>query len=682
MDREEAIAELERRRKNRISKEEAIAELARRKSLQAIQQPAAQSKRQGFGAIAGDALSGALEAIPAAGHMLWNLPGQAYESTKQLFTDPKRAGQNILGGLASGGAGLLNAPGNTRDYLVERGILGEDFPSARLPENIMPQNYDYRQGVGLQDNQKGDELLYGLSQFAPNAFTGVAAPALWGIGQNENPVTAQLVPPTFKVGGKVIKHGGKILKDFDLTPSGLIAKYTKDNISLKELADNLRAAEGTETPLGDVLKSPKLKKKYENDLASKAGWDVEQTYLRINEQMQQKAESLLNERLGENAPPGDTNPFVKDLLTEAYKDHTEVKNNLYNEVTNTSHGENFNLELPRFYKSIAGDVTSLLESPMFLSDVKLVAAFNELLGVSGATPTIKGAKFFANKLESEANALKNPDPTSRSIKSLYNRVANAIREDVNNQIAQKGSKKLQEQYKIAEDYYKDEFVQFLDKDLYKILDESKDAQAIVREIIQPGESKDAYTLISKVQKILPENQKNLLGYSYLRQAIDKEGVLQPTKMNQLIKKLGNRQFEALFPDSSTRQALLDFSKLRNMNVEAANYLANPKTGARNQQMISDFMKYLPEAVGGGLGGTSGGTMGALLGVVATRVARTATDKYLAKILTDPNFRNKVGKKITKYKGKESNKKKIKLNKPTKDLIVGSSLAANKDEDKK
>lgn len=163
-------------------------------------------KKAGFEKVSSDVLSG-IGAVPGA---LWDigtsLPGQVIAGGKQLLTDPKRTGQNIIAGLGSGGAGLLNAPANVRDYLVDAEILPEKYPNLRLPENILPKDYDYRRGAGLNEMQKGDELSYGLSQLAPTAFTGgvPSALALHAIGQKENPVTAALLPGAAKKAVKIV----------------------------------------------------------------------------------------------------------------------------------------------------------------------------------------------------------------------------------------------------------------------------------------------------------------------------------------------------------------------------------------------------------------------------------------------------------------------------------------------
>lgn len=627
----------------------------------------------GAGRVAKDVWEG-VKAVPGAiGGMLTELPEQLWESGKQAISNPKRAGQNILSGLASGGAGLLNAPANAVDYLRDEAKILPDWVQGTHTQN---QDYDYRAGVGLEGQEKGDELIYGLSQFAPNVAPALMNPAgamaLHAVGQKENPVTGALIPGTIKGVAKAVPKVVKAIKNTDLSPSGVVAKYTKNNLSLSELADNMRAAEGTNTPLGDVLKSPRMKKGFENDLAVNADWEVENTYRKINEQIQNKTNELINEKLGKDAPSGDPNPFIKELLEKAYKDNRTVKNNLYNAANERAQAEGFGLDLNDFEIFAKENAQAINESPLLKANADFKKQFNLLSGFQETTeaipsaivgtngrplvsrinrPSIRDANIIANDLyDTGRGMLKSPNAIDRQQGNLYLTLAKKLREGVEASIKERGSPELKKQYDIAKDYYKDEFVQFLDKDLYKLLEEGKDAQTIVREIIKPGAANDKSSLIRKVQEILPKDQKNLLGYSYLRGALSKEGVLQPAKAKQLIKALGNRQFIELFPDAEIRQAMLDFTKLHDMNTEAVSFLANPKTGARNVKAMNSLRKFISSAgVGGASGAVIGGTLGGFLGIPLTIIGKNITSKYLAKILTEEGFREKVAEKIKKTK---------------------------------
>lgn len=90
------------------------------------------------------------------------LPGEAYGGAKQILTNPKRAAQNIGGGFGDVGHGLLSSLGNVRDYLAKKDLISKNAPSLRLPESILPKDFNYQEALGRQGQQKGDALLAGL----------------------------------------------------------------------------------------------------------------------------------------------------------------------------------------------------------------------------------------------------------------------------------------------------------------------------------------------------------------------------------------------------------------------------------------------------------------------------------------------------------------------------------------
>lgn len=710
MNKDEAIAELARR--HGVSVEQERARLASKKIPQqkninqannpidvlksiglekeaANLESQAPIKRKGLAGVATDIAKGAYNAIPAGVEFAFNLPGDIYEAGKLAFTNPELAKRNVKAGSASAIGGLLSTPGNVVDYLREK-ELAPSWLEAMRPENVglLGKDFDYRAAEGLGEPMRGEQFIYGGSQFVPNLAFGKLSPAAWASGQGENPVTAQLMPKVahevVKPAISTIKKTASAAKNMDLTPSGQIAKYVKNNISLSELADNVRAAEGTNTPLGDIVKSPYLKKKFENELPYKVPYETEQALKQINEQIQQKADKLMFDEIGKGLPDQDTNPMVKDVLRKAYEDNRKIKNNLYKEATQLALDENLQLDFNDFNKLVKDNMSAIEESPLLKNNSDFRKLFNKLAGLTTEEninipektsaivnefgrpavieaasektlrPTITEANVIANDLyDTGQQMLRSPNAIDRQQGNLYVKLSNALRGDVDKSIQTKGSSALKEAAREAKAYYKDDFVQFLDKDLYRLLDETKDPNVIVRNIIKPSKKVDNSALIEKVQNVLPANQKGLLGYTYLRGAIDKNGILQPALLKQQINSLGVRQFEALFPDAKMRQAILDFTKLHNMNSEAASYLLNPKTGQRNLGFIKELVSYIPEGLVAGGSAASGGIVGGLLGLVATKMAKTASNKYMLQLLTSEEFRNKVGEKIKQRKAQTS-----------------------------
>ncbi len=632
-------------------------------------QPFPEPETKGFSGVGEDILSGIadLRHIPAAiGHMA----SQAIPQIEGIAENsPQRFGQNILAGLGDMGRSLLNIPGNVVDYGHKKEIIPDWVRAWKPSEEI--QNFDYAKGVGLEDERPGDALARALPELIGYGAAGEAGTAgkllrnvqragaygTQSVAHNNNPVTAALAGPALEGFAALLKGGGKLAKNLDLTPSGRIAKGAEGLLSPEELAANVRAAEGTNTGLGNVIGSPQLAKKLTGEIlpASSIADEVLNT---TRGQLEDRAAGIANKG-GKNV--GDANDLTKSLLDASFKQSQTIKNTLYNDVTELATKEGFNLELPKFNEAVGSNISQLLESPMLQADAELTSAVKNLIGAGNKLPDIKGAKYIASRFESEASALKQPDAQSRALKGLYNRAANALRSDVREQIAQKGSGALKDAFNDAEGYYANEFAQFLEKDIYKLLDESKDPQALVHEIIKPSKTLDKHSLIDKVTEILPEGQKDLLGNTYLSRAIGKDGVIQPGEVDKLIKALGARQFKSLFPDAAERQALLDFQRLKNMNTEAINRWFDPKTGNRNNAMLA---KLYGAAKGGTVGSVIGGAVGTYVGApvlgstiggAAGAFGKTMNANRLAKMLTSEEFRNKVVAKIQNKASKGGSK---------------------------
>jgi hypothetical protein len=117
---------------------------------------------KGFKGVASDALSKSIETLMGLPSAVMNLPGEAYGAGKQALTDHTRALQNVGAGFGELGHGILSAPGNVRDYLAKKDIISQNAPSMRLPESMLPKDFDYAQAAGIRGQQPGDALLRGI----------------------------------------------------------------------------------------------------------------------------------------------------------------------------------------------------------------------------------------------------------------------------------------------------------------------------------------------------------------------------------------------------------------------------------------------------------------------------------------------------------------------------------------
>lgn len=117
---------------------------------------------KGFGGIASDAYNKAIQTALNIPENIMNLPGEIYGAGKQVLTEPKRALQNVGAGFGELGHGILSAPGNVRDYLEKKDVVSKNAPSLRLPESILPKDYNYAESLGVQGEQPGDLALRGV----------------------------------------------------------------------------------------------------------------------------------------------------------------------------------------------------------------------------------------------------------------------------------------------------------------------------------------------------------------------------------------------------------------------------------------------------------------------------------------------------------------------------------------
>ena len=644
----------------------------RRQELQAQNMMEPEEERQstkGWGAVGRDVKESVKNVYPELLEMVKNLPGQAYGASKQLLTDPARFGKNIGAGLGEGGHGLLSTPGNIRDYLSERGIVSEESPSFRLSEKVLPKEYNYPKGVGIEGEESGDELIRALSGSAPYVAAGEMgafgtlgrmgtrslAQGSYQAGQNQNPLTAALMVP----GAEVPIRGA--LSARNLKPTNLF----RGHLDPQELLSNVEAAEGTNTPLGRIIGSPSLSHAFENATKDVPFAGGEQILSDVAGQVEGRGESIMGQ-LGKKVGSQDPNELVKSLMDKAYKEQTKIKNDLYRPVSELAKSENFQVELPTF-TILARNTSKFIEdSPLLKTDPAFRSAYNKMLGyvdpvieieskILGENkkplisktirPSIAESKMVANRLESEGRRnLRSPLDSDRATGNLYINLAESLKNDINEGINTRGSPELKKAYRTAETNYSKNFSPFLDKEIYKYLGPEKDAQTIVNEIIKPGTT-DKYKEIQKVQKLLPKDQQNTLGFSYLSKAFDKEGKLNPKQLAQQVNRLGPRQFKALFPDETIRKQIINYGKLRGMNEEALSAMANPKTGWRNKKLLQGI------AAGVVLGHTDP-LIGALIGA-----AVVGGSKYFNHLVTSEKFRqNFVEKMITNDLSKKETRK--------------------------
>lgn len=624
-----------------------------------------QKSGMGFKGIGQDILKGVSDVPSALYGFAAELPGELYGVGQQAFTDPSRLGKNLAAGLAKGGHGTLSSAGNIRDYLAKKGLISEQAPSFRLPESILPRDYNYAEGLGVEGQQPGDVLAQGLGM-APHLVAGElgtlgtlgrmgarsGAMVQQAIGQNENPVTAGLMAPGIEI---PLRTAGKVA-GLATTPSGYVAKNYRSPLNATQLRENLRAAEGTNTPLGDIVSSPRLKQRFENEFAPAIGSKADELYGQIENQVRRRGEQGLLKIKPPSAGNKDVNFLTESLLKNEKTKSKNIKNALYKGMSDLAKQEGYEAKTPSFSALAKKNADAIEASELLKHDDQFKAAYrkmvpfkktykstpSKILNKQGKAafhkneyPTISDIKLVANKLSKEAEKLKRSnDPTKEHIANKYNALAKAARDDVSKGIENSGSQRLKEALINADEFYRENFSRFRDEDIHKLIGKGKSTESLVNDIINPGKDTDKFEAIRKVKGILPKSQENLLGYGYLKQAINKKGELNPRALNKRIESLGNRQFEELYGRSMDRQELLDFQNLVKMNSEALARMHNPKTGARDKSKRSLFPKYVTAV-----------TMG------TSKLLEPVVANVMTDLMTSEKFRGKVVEKMIKNQGK-------------------------------
>lgn len=570
--------------------------------------------------------------------MVKQMPGQLGGAFYQATHEPGRAVKNVFAGLGQGGAGLLNTPANIRDYLAEKELIPQETPSFRLSESVLPRNYNYAEGVGIQGEIPGDAFLQGIGAAAPYIAGGelgalgiparmasrAGAQGAFAVGQNQDPITAAATVPGVEIPLRSIPALYNALK-----PTNLF----RGNLSLEELMARLRAAEGTNTDLGNIIGSPTLKGIFENMTTKWPGSGADALLGRMANQVENRGTQILAD-IGEGLPPGDLNAILKRAIESAHEAQRRAKNELYQPVNNLAREENFQVNLPTFRQRVEQQLNNIEDSPLLRYDNDFRNQYRRLAGLAEGfeeSPSILDVNMAASKFENEGNTLLNraTNANDRAIGNLYLDLSRRLYADLNNQMRH-ASPELRAAYDAATENYRENYSQFLDKDVWKWTRPDTEAQTIVNDIIQPSKQGDKYSRIEKIQRLLPDDMQSALGAAWLRGALDKEGNLNPKQFAQKLEQLGPRQFEALFPNPETRTALLDYGRLRGMNEKALSRMANPQTGATLG--VPGMIVGQGAAVGSAL------TMGNYPKAIAYAVGPQIGSNLINRLLTNPETR--------------------------------------------
>jgi hypothetical protein len=547
--------------------------------------------------------------------------------------------QNIVNPIESGIAGFEQGVANVVPGVANLGISGINSLGGNIPKipriDIAPHNSAadvgniasfFSGGGALKLLGKIPELAgaanyigkipliaHGIGEASnilskyPMASKIAGNAALGGAYTPQNPLLgAVLGGAAPSVGNAISKVVGKTYNY--LRPSNLF----RGNLTPEQLQQNIKATAGTETGLGDVIGSPTLKKLQENILSKVPFSGAVDTMQRSAGKVVDKGHDILNRLLGKNSGE-DVDKSLNDALQAAYKKHHEEKNSLYDEANSIADQIGLQLPLSNFSKKASLYSDALENTNILKYEPEMASMINKLKNYKNPVtktenvgsivdqsgqplinetkltyPSLKEANLLKGKLNQLADQYKSsPTMTDRHAAGIFRDLASSLKTDIQTAIKKTGHKTLSESYNKAEENYAKKFSPFLDKEIYNFANGNNDSDTLISSFIKTGKANDRANLIDQLKFQLPPSQRKLLGYAYLKRALDENNVVNPLKLKTLLSRnsLGAKQFEALFPSKSVRNALLDYTSLVKKNEHGLGLMENPKTGAMNMDLL-------------------------------------------------------------------------------------------------
>ena len=631
-------------------------------------------------------------------------PSLTQQAGQYLKSDTANLARNLLTGGLNLGRGLLNFPHN----------LGKQFGLGDVFQPLAPQDYDYGKALGLEPETE-NRAIQAIPEIAASfAIPGstiprmIAGQAAFGATQNDNPFIGAAEGGAGALAGAGL---GKMLEKgiSALRPS----KMFRGELTPEELMANVKNTKGTQTPLGEVVQSPSLKRLSENILPHVLGSGTEKTAQKTASAVTKKGEELLHGMRGGQEVHENYGEKIKNALKEASQEAEHEKTTKFKKVNEIAdqHGvttdrSNLRNEAASILKQIKSDpdlarftnnedikllegIVNPSKKPMeeFSSKMRTIKQITEQpnyrgkIDLSTGKPleTIKKEKNVSLRTPSPhatggfdyASGTRVKEPHAYSLKNtdiLRGKIGqNAYEANV------KGEKPKAEIYGRLKKALENDVGHAIEQsgipelkgahteamDFYKnkyapFLD--KDVTKFAKAGGDPDLILGHFVRMGKadrthiLQKLkLSKGQEDLIGNAYLAPAYE-NGKLNPLKLNTLYHKLGKRQRAEIF-GKENNEKLKNFTDLVHKNREGFNLMFNPKTGARLGHLgtIAAAAAHLPAALGAGAAG-----------------------HFANKLLTSETFREKLVKAMIENK-------QVKLPGTTKALqkIGASSAQQNK-----
>lgn len=504
-----------------------------------------------------------------------------------------------------------------------------------------------------------DKMIQGLAQYAPaflapGANLGGAGHAIgsipkvggylaetasqaipqaaFGATQEENPLQGAAEGA---IGAGIGTALGKGINS--LRPS----KMFRGKLTPEELAHNLEITQGTETALGRIIESPTLMRAQENILPNTMGSGAEKTMERNAADITKKGQDLFSKMHG-GINPENYGIELQTALKSAEKEARAAKNATYDELNKLAESNGINIGRENFQKTAKDIIKDIRKSPELEAEFGK-DLYNDLVRYSKNKEgnNLKLTNIFRGKLSDKANELFIGGKKHES--GLVKGLKESLDKDIEHSFNSSGNDAVKEAYQKAQKQYKEHYAPFEDRDIVKFTRQGGDPDLLLNHFIRHGKN-DRSLLLNKIAGSLRnqhklEGQKSgqeLLTSAYFSKAVDDTGKFDPVKFSSLYQKLGKNQRKALFNDKNLHKEVKNYSDLIGKNKESFQLMANPKTGARNTEILTK--------VGQIIGGSAFGVPG-----VASLIAAGLSGKVLNKALTSEKLREKLINSMIKNK---------------------------------
>jgi hypothetical protein len=539
----------------------------------------------------------------------------------ELLPETLAFGAEVLPFLAGGGATqLAKAPAFLR-------AAGQKFPqlasAASLPRRLLTQAAD-----------KFPKLTGAAGIFGKGAVAGAASapitydPTFERLGLEGSLERAAEAAP---LGGLLGLGVGGLAR----APQALRKAFGQTGtLTAEEAPELLRRLEGTETPLGDVLDSPALKRTLENIMQPVPFSGIPAKMQQLGTEIRQRGENIIK-----TITPAREQSVGEELKEALIKVNNKLENQkraLYKEVDNLADEFNIRVE-PRKYQEQAKDLLDQTETTGIFGKLKDEDLKDFLEQAAEAKPgRVKDANIMISQLNDVGYGL---DAEGKSfLAQKWKKLAQSLKDDLEDSMQFAGNpEEMKAAYDTAQKFFAQNIVPLRDPLIMKYTYGKKgDPDTLVRDFVKTGIT-DRPILLSKITKILEPEDRKLFGQNLLATAIEDEK-LSPAKMVRLYKNREQRMKDQLFT-KETQEKLNDYVTLVEKNDAALSAMANPPTGQQLKEMQA--LKLIAGASAVPSLAAMGATVPALGAILAARLGGKAmTSPQARRLLVEQYLKGK------------------------------------------